>query len=355
MKKKKLIISLLLLLVITSIFCLTSIVFAKWTGYVPRIKRYPGTEEDYWVYVSPETTIKKLIEQVENYSSGTFGSSAPDAKRVVSIERKGKIIYDYNNENDMTDKDWNQIIMTGDIITEKMRNPSSTNANWSRNTTILVYGDINGDGKYSYKDVLLLSNYLKGEEEGGSSTTVASLDNGLWIGDSIAVNLNLYNNIEQEYSSVVWGHGGKTPGYFLSSEFGLDDKINNLDLEPSYIYIILGNNISSTGMDDLKTLVTKLQGYYPDIPIFIQSNLPANSLFTNANYANYTATMNEQNEIIKEFCDETEGVNYVYVLDGYIDSDGYTLPGMDGGDGLHPSREGSNLLFENIKNAIVQN
>lgn len=293
--------------------------------------------DGYITRVEPSTTISAFKSKLDKSSA--------------KIERDGK---------DMTKK-ISELICTGDKVS------------YGGNTyTVIVYGDLDGDGLYSYKDVLILDKYLypdkyknenyEDESTGGSGgssddvgkvdTTVSSLSNGLWIGDSISVNLNLYNKIDSTYSSYVWGEGGKTPNHFLNN---FDSKVSDLPSKPSYIYLVLGNNIYSSiekNVEDIKSLVGKLKSKYSNVPIFIQSPVPANSSFTTASYVNYTANMKKQGELLKEYCSSKNGVTYVYALDGYIGSNGYAKSDMASGDGLHPSTKGSQLLFNNIKKKI---
>ena len=324
----------ILFIVIMCVFILALVykVFAAFSlGY-----KY-DVSDGYITRVEPSTTISVFKSKLNKSSA--------------KIERDG---------NDVT-KRGSDYICTGDKVT------------YGGNTyTVIVYGDLDGDGLYSYKDVLILDKYLYpdkyknenyedeaiGGNSGGSGgsgkvdTTISSLNNGLWIGDSISVNLNMYNGIDSTYSSYVWGESGKTPNHFLNS---FDSKVSSLPNNPSYIYLVLGNNIYSSierNVEDIKSLVNKLKSKYSGVPIFIQSPIPANSSYTYADYVNYSANMRKEGELLKEYCSGEGGVTYVYVLDGYIGSNGYAKSNMASGDGLHPSSKGSKLLFDNIKKKI---
>lgn len=163
MNKKHILIVCVAIIFILIVF-LGNFVFAKYTNFKTAVmKRYPDTDEDYWVHVEPETTIEDFIYQVADYSGDI---SSPGAKYAETIESKNGVVKcKFDEVKNVLEGDSSQLICTGDIVTVKMVTPSQGSDGVVGKYTILVYGDIDGDGKYTYKDILKVSNYLNGEED----------------------------------------------------------------------------------------------------------------------------------------------------------------------------------------------
>lgn len=204
------------------------------------------------------------------------------------------------------------------------------------------------------------SKTASGSSETSSTTTSNETNNGtgissfkdyLVIGDSIAGRLG--PKFRAEGATVVYKDGVRADYYVKD----FDSLIGNLSISPKGIYLILGQNaiVSNDsyreryGFEYLKELVTKLQSKFPNVPIYINSVLTT----TTKGYNNISADVFLKNQKalnaeIKSYCDSTNGVNYVDVLNGYVDSNGYTKDGMTT-DGLHPSNAGQDILINNMK------
>lgn len=128
MKKLRLILGTIAISILT-VFLLTSVSEAKIRVRIT--SKYKLTLDNYILNVFPETKVRTFR------SNFTQRMGFKDAK--ITVRRDGV---------DLGDDD---IIVTGD--TTKID---------SETYTIIVYSDINCDGKYSYKDVMLMNSYVNG-------------------------------------------------------------------------------------------------------------------------------------------------------------------------------------------------
>lgn len=187
------------------------------------------------------------------------------------------------------------------------------------------------------------------------TVTTTSLNNFLFIGDSILEGLR--TKIESE-GATVRAEVGKTPKYFTDN---WDSQIENLSISPSGIYLIFGQNSCGfggyqKGVDEEKSLISKLQAKFPNVKIYVNSVLPTKTTGYSGNTsysgASYVADQKKLNEALQQYCSTTNNVEYVNVLNGYEDTDGYAKPDLTD-DGLHPNASGREVIFNNIKSGIT--
>ena len=218
-------------------------------------------------------------------------------------------------------------------------------------TTLELGGNV--DSKIEYED-----EDDDAEDNGASndnSSTVTSLNNFLFIGDSILEGLK--TKLEGE-GATVRAEVGKTAQYFVDN---WDSQIGNLSMSPAGIYLILGQNSCGyggyqSGVDGLKSLVSKLQAKFPNVKIYVNSVLPTKSTGYSGNKAftgeSYVEDQKKLNEALKQYCSSTSNVEYVNVLNGYEDDSGYAKSDLTD-DGLHPNASGREVIFNNIKSGIT--
>ena len=198
----------------------------------------------------------------------------------------------------------------------------------------------------------------------GTSQKITSLQGGLFIGDSILGALNNNTDISTEAQKVLYQVSARAEFFYgeqskpnsngncimEGDKFHWDSNFN-IDT-PKFIYLILGQNgVGST--DGIKKLVTKLQEKFPNVPIFINSVLPAGQEYAKwgvISVEEYNTKADSANIELKSYCDMTDNVYYSDVLTGYKENVDTLTPASDG---LHPNAEGSKVLLENIKKNLA--
>ena len=196
-----------------------------------------------------------------------------------------------------------------------------------------------------------------------NSTTVNSLDNFLFIGDSryagVAAINNLGNNIKNagvssstidEWVAVVKNKGKGTV------------QSKSVDITGTYsgISIQLGSNGVYQNVDNtvnsMKTLITETQKLYSNIPIYVNScvqvNSKANSKGYSWNATTFRDNINDFNKAVQEYCNSVDNVYYIDVNTNLNDSNGF-LANEYTDDGLHCNEDGAQLFANNIKNTIL--
>ncbi len=196
-----------------------------------------------------------------------------------------------------------------------------------------------------------------------SGNLPSSVQGLLVIGDSIAGRLRMNTSIEADGATVVYKTSA-SPEYFLGEQ-NLDYDSNiapgtgtfdmNRDLagitNPTGIYLILGQNSCTRGnrMENMNRLVEKLIEKYPNIPIYINSVIPK-AEEENSTYNTNAKSMNQE---LKEYCDSYEGVYFSDILSGYKERVN-EFAGDDSGTKIHPNKEGSEVIYENLKKNLQE-
>ncbi len=186
----------------------------------------------------------------------------------------------------------------------------------------------NLEGKIGHE---IKMNEEKNKDGDNKDSKINSLDDFLFIGDSITVGLE--KHIDAKH--IVKAQVGVGANYWLDhfNEFPESDKVKGIN-------ICLGTNDYGDGIDNIKKLIVKLHKKYPKNKIFIDNLLPDNSTNVEKNKRKIYI------DGLKAFCKEQE---YLIFID----------PSKDiqmGYDGIHPkSEEEYRKLWENIKNEILKN
>ncbi len=189
----------------------------------------------------------------------------------------------------------------------------------------------------------------KNTSSSSSATKVGSLDNFLFIGDSITVGLSqaeLNDTNKQALSSATYkAEIGKTARYWLDNFSSLPDAG-----QVKGVCVLLGvNNPSDTS--SMKQLIDKLTEKYSNTNIYIQRVFPVGQAYTYQSSQYMNETISAYNRTIKDYCDGKDKVYYIDTTSGYIDQNGYLSADMSAGDGLHIAKY--DKMVENISSQIV--
>lgn len=249
-------------------------------------------------------------------------------------------------------------------LTEKGYVKDMNSGNWKKNSKniTMTYAKPEEFRKYieEYKNTgseeakeKALSHFTieKNTASSGSTAKVNSLNNFLFIGDSITVglkNAQLNDTNKQALNGATYkAEVGMSANYWLQhfSELPEAGQVKG-------VCVLLGvNNTSDT--KSMKELIDKLAEKYSNTNIYVQRVFSVGQAYTTY-YGRSADIMNESisayNRTIKEYCDGKDKVYYIDTTDGYIDSNGY-LPADMSSDGLHFSKY--DKMVENISSQIV--
>lgn len=294
-------------------------------------------------------------EAKEIYEKVRVFFSTKDNKQENNNQDNGKEVTD-EEDNGSGFENW---------LTEKGYVKDMNSGNWKKNSKniTMTYAKPEEFRKYiqEYKNTgsqeakeKALSHFTIEKNTASSSSgaaKVGSLDNFLFIGDSITVGLSgaeLNDTNKQALSSAKYkAEIGKSANYWLQHFSELPDAG-----QVKGVCVLLGvNNPSDTS--SMKQLIDKLVEKYSNTNIYIQRVFPVGQAY---GYPGLTAeTMNESissyNSNIKQYCEGKDKVYYIDTTDGYIDSNGYLKADMSAGDGLHLSKY--DKMVENISSQIV--
>ena len=316
---------------------------------------------------------RKVIIGIDEDRTIQIGSSLSEKGKVNYEEAKEiyeKVRSDFstgkNTENTVTETtDEEENTGFAEWLNKKGYVQSSNSGDWKKNSKniTMTYAKPEDFRKYieEYKKTgseeakeKALSHFTIEKNTASSSSSAAkvgSLDNFLFIGDSITVGLRdaqLNDTNKQALSSATYkAEIGKTANYWLQHFSELPDAG-----QVKGVCVLLGvNNPSDTS--SMKELIDKLVEKYSNTNIYIQRVLPVGQAY---GYPGRTPeAMNESisayNKTIKEYCDGKDKVYYIDTTDGYIDSNGYLKADMSAGDGLHLSKY--DKMVENISSQIV--
>lgn len=195
---------------------------------------------------------------------------------------------------------------------------------------------------------LVEGNYITNAQT--TSETSTTTQDGLWIGDSITVDMkDTYKLIDS--SIGVYAKVGKWAYHYLKDFNSLVSTKSN----PKYISILLGVN-NPTDVTNQKTLLNKLLSAFPSVPIFVHAVLPVGEKYTcedfESSYAYNKAIANYNNKM-KEYCDSTKNLYYVNTSTNQLTSNGYLKESMSAGDYIHLNKNGATILYNNLKTGII--
>lgn len=292
---------------------------------------------------------KEIYEKVRAYYS------TKDNTQGNSNQENGKEVTDEEN-NKSGFENW---------LNEKGYIKDANSGNWkkdSKNIT-MTYATPEEFRKYidEYKNTgskeakeKALSHFTieKNTASSGSVAKVNSLNNFLFIGDSITVGLKdaqLNDTNKQALNGATYkAEIGKAANYWLQHFSELPDAG-----QVKGVCVLLGvNNPSDT--KNMKELIDKLAEKYSNTNVYVQRVFSVGQAYTTY-YGQSADSMNEAissyNRTIKEYCDGKDKVYYIDATDGYIDSNGYLKADMSAGDGLHLGKY--DKMVENISSQIV--
>lgn len=200
---------------------------------------------------------------------------------------------------------------------------------------------------------------LKKEYVKDDSENLASLENVLFIGDSIIGACK--SKIVEEGGTVLYqesasanfflGNATKPSGNgncLINEENKFDWEENFKNRQPSAIFLLIGHN--SVGQtSDIKILAEKLAEKFPNKKIYISSVLPVGDKYNSVYMTKdtYNQKQQEMNNDLKSYCSENSHFTYIDILDNYAEKvDTLTS------DGLHPNADGASILIKNIKQKL---
>lgn len=176
-----------------------------------------------------------------------------------------------------------------------------------------------------------------------SSSGVTSLDNVLFIGDSITVGLQ---NSGLLGNAQVCAEVGTTPSNWLGRIGQLPTDSNNIQA----VCVMLGvNNTSQTS--EMESLIDALTSRYPNKTIYVQKVLPVTSNYTGISYTQMNQNIENYNNTISSYCNGKENVQFIDTSSGYVGEDGAGIASLFDSEGLHPTNY--QMLKDNIENAIL--
>ena len=167
------------------------------------------------------------------------------------------------------------------------------------------------------------------EKEESANNKVNSLENFLFVGDSITVGMDNYIDVKHNTKAVI----GVGSSYWLDriNEFPDKEQVKGIN-------VFLGANDYDYGIENMKKLLLALHDKYPKVKIFVNKLLPDK----NANTEKRNKYINE----VKSFCKSHD--SFLTFIDPTNDVEMSS-------DGLHPTEVGYKKLWENVKNKILEN
>ena len=207
-------------------------------------------------------------------------------------------------------------------------------------------------------------NYTVTGDGAKSSTTssVSSLDNFLFLGDSLTYGLKEEGGISNaKFIGVIgssaahwnkWLKGEKTK---WDSNIDFTGKTMPGENEISGVCIMLGfnaldgGNSVDTAVKDMKEYIDKICSLYPNKPIYVEKVLPCRSGVQVTNASATNEGIKKYNEQISSYC-SSKGVLFIDTTDGYVGSDGQ-LAEEKSQDGVH--LKDYKTLANNITKAIT--
>lgn len=184
---------------------------------------------------------------------------------------------------------------------------------------------------------------VSGQSQSGESSTIDSLEDVVFIGDSFTVGLeqsNLINNASF-YAKV-----GVAPQYWLDhfSELPADSD------DVKAICVLLGVN-NPYQIDEMKQLITNLTQQYPNKNIYVQRVFPVGINYTYADRDVLNAQIDTFNNEIESYCSNVSKVRFIDTTTGYINSNGVIESSLLQNDGLH--LKSYDRWAQNIEDEIV--
>lgn len=189
----------------------------------------------------------------------------------------------------------------------------------------------------------------KGNDRKSGLKNSASLEDFLFIGDSLTVGLSRATLNDEnkkamekvEYKAEI----GKSANYWIEhfGELPSEDKVKG-------VCVMLGVN-NPADINSMKTLMQKLSSKYKDVNIYIEKVLPVGIAYSNA--VAFNSSIDAYNNEIQEYCDVFDNVYFIDTSDGYVNEKGLLHSDMAEPDGLHIKMNKYDKLVENILGQVV--
>ena len=199
----------------------------------------------------------------------------------------------------------------------------------------------NTTGDEATREEIITHFTIEKKADSTSASNITSLDNVLFIGDSITAGLNSAGLIP---NATFKAESGTKPSDWLSK---IDTLPQNSD-DISCVCIMLG--VNGTGeIEQMKQLIDSLSARYTGKTIFVQKVLPVANTYTN--YETMNEGIKTYNDAISSYCNGKSSVKFIDTSAGYVDSSGAAKAELFDGEGLHPTNY--QKLKENIEKAIT--
>ena len=182
-----------------------------------------------------------------------------------------------------------------------------------------------------------------GSSNNSGASTQTSLNNVLFIGDSITVGLQNSGLIP---NATFYAEVSTTPADWLSRVSSLPQNSNNI----SSVCVMLGVN-GTNQTSQMKQLIDALSARYSGKTIYVQKVLPVASTYTYINYQTMNNNIQAYNNEIQSYCNSKSNVKFIDTSSGYVDSSGAAKAELFDGEGLHPTNY--QILKNNIESAIT--
>ena len=194
-------------------------------------------------------------------------------------------------------------------------------------------------------DDLVNSGTSTEDGDAGTSTNgqVASLDNVLFIGDSITAGLDNSGLIP---NAPFYAEASTTPADWLER---VDSLPQNSD-EISAVCVMLGVNATNQ-TEEMKQLIDALATRYNGKTIYVQKVLPVANTYTAMDYQTMNQNIAAYNTEISNYCSGKTNIRFIDTSSGYIDETGAAKADLFDSQGLHP--KDYEQLKENIERAIL--
>ena len=320
-------------------------------GIIKLNRRLTGEKEDIL-----DEEIKNLDKEYEKYKE--------DIERKQK-ERKKKEEKDKEEEKDKDKEEENKELEKLMSKDEWMKNKGFTinNGKWQKDKTIrMVYTDVetfeNKMKQYrktgSEEDKKEAMKYFTLEKSnapraGKGISKVGSLENVLFIGDSITVGLEQgksqleEKNREKIEKSIFRAEVGKDANYWITNYNRITENKN-----VKAICILLG--VNNPDVNSMKNLINKLSIDYPDKNIYIQRVFPVGESYNNA--VEFNKRIEQYNYDVEAYCNQKEKVFFIDTTEGYVNDRGFLEQSMSQPDGLH--LKDNNKWLENILSNIIE-
>lgn len=192
-----------------------------------------------------------------------------------------------------------------------------------------------------------------------------TFENYLFVGDSITVGLR--DSVPSMANHQVIAAVGASPSQYrgvttgnVTIGSGTSVTLSNIDEKSiNGIIIMLGVNGIASGPNDgennfnlMKSVLEEIKAKFTTVPIYVERIYPyavVNSYEEPP--GSRQPNIVKYNELLKDFC-SNNGFNFIDTTDGLLDSDGYLSSDCASSDGLHLSKKGYEIRYQNLEKLL---